>query len=72
MSKISWTSRYNIHRAQVGAVGTMIVAWEREGYTVHVFNTTLAEKAPDLEAGKRMAVAIARQLLDEAAKALDA
>ncbi len=67
---LEWTERFSIHRARVGRVGDLVVAWGEGGYAVTVFGATLKDRSADAEDGKRRAVAAARKLLAQASAEL--
>lgn len=69
---VVWIERFSCHTAEIGRVGALEVGWEKGGYHVRVFGHRLNRTSPSADDGKARAIKFARQLLAEAAAALDA
>lgn len=67
---LEWSERFGIHRARVGRVGDLVVAWGTGGYVVTAFGASLKNRSADAEDGKRRAVELARKLLAQASAEL--
>jgi hypothetical protein len=68
---LEWTETHSCHTARVGKIGSLAVTYSSKGYAVKAFAVSLKEPSPDVEDGKRRAVALAQRLLAEAAAALE-